>query len=242
MRRRKRGLYQMEENKAIKYAPELLTDPVVAELQSHGREYMKLMSYYSSAMLEIETKFKVLNIEYSSRFDRNPIENIQTRLKRPRSIIEKLGRMGVPISVESIEKHLNDVAGVRVICSFVDDIYKLADMLAVQDDVYVLQTKDYIKNPQEGGYRSLHLIVETPIFLSNEKRYMRVEVQLRTIAMDFWASLEHKLRYKKDIPAETAKLIASQLLECANVVSRTDEEMLRIRKEIEASGIKAGVE
>lgn len=111
--------------------------------------------------------------------------------------------------MDAIEKNLNDIAGVRVICSFVDDIYKLADMLAVQDDIYVVQTKDYIKNPKESGYRSLHMIVEVPIFLSNEKRYMRVEVQLRTIAMDFWASLEHKLRYKKDIPAETATRLPS---------------------------------
>lgn len=115
-------------------------------------------------------------------------------------------------------------------------------MLAVQDDVYVVRTKDYIKNPKESGYRSLHMIVEVPIFLSNEKRYMRVEVQLRTIAMDFWASLEHKLRYKKDIPAETADAIARQLQDCAEVVARTDKQMYDIRKQIEASGIKAGVE
>lgn len=152
-----------------------------------------------------------------------------------------MNRLGLPISVDAIEKNLNDIAGVRVICSFVDDIYKLADMLAVQDDVYVVRTKDYIKNPKESGYRSLHMIVEVPIFLSNEKRYMRVEVQLRTIAMDFWASLEHKLRYKKDIPAETADAIARQLQDCAEVVARTDKQMYDIRKQIEASGIKAGV-
>ena len=209
----------MEEIKEVKFAPGLTADIMFAELHNQGRDYLRLMSYYSSAMLEVETKFKVLNIEFSNKFDRNPIESIQTRLK-----------------------NLNDIAGVRVICSFVDDIYKLADMLAVQDDVYVVQTKDYIKNPKPSGYRSLHMIVEVPIFLSKEKRYMRVEVQLRTIAMDFWASLEHKLRYKKDIPADTADDIARQLQECAAVVSRTDKQMLEIRKQIEASGIKAGVE
>ena len=141
--------------------------------------------------------------------------------------------IGKPVTVESIERELSDVAGVRVICSFVDDIYKLADMLALQDDICVLRVKDYIKNPKPSGYRSLHMIVEVPIFLSKEKRYMRVEVQLRTIAMDFWASLEHKLRYKKDIPQEHAKQIAEQLVQCAQTVSETDQKMLSIRRQIE---------
>ena len=144
-----------------------------------------------------------------------------------------MNRLGLPISVDAIEKNLNDIAGVRVICSFVDDIYKLAGMLAVQDDVYVVRTKDYIKNPKESGYRSLHMIVEVPIFLSNEKRYMRVEVQLRTIAMDFWASLEHKLRYKDIL--ETADAIARQSFRIARRLSRgTDKQMYDIRKQIEA--------
>ena len=180
----------MEEIKEVKFAPGLTADILFVELQSQGREYLRLMSYYSSAMLEVETKFKVLNIEFSNKFDRNPIESIETRLKKPRSIYEKMNRLGLPISVDAIEKNLNDIAGVRVICSFVDDIYKLADMLAVQDDVYVVRTKDYIKNPKESGYRSLHMIVEVPIFLSNQKRYMRVEVQLRTIAMDFCCAIK----------------------------------------------------
>lgn len=150
----------MEEIKEVKFAPGLTADILFVELQSQGREYLRLMSYYSSAMLEMETKFKVLNIEFSNKFDRNPIESIETRLKKPRSIYEKMNRLGLPISVDAIEKNLNDIAGVRVICSFVDDIYKLADMLAVQDDIYVVQTKDYIKNPKESGYRSLHMIVE----------------------------------------------------------------------------------
>ena len=205
----------MQETREVTFAPGLLTEDVFSELKNLGKEYMRLMSYYSSAMLEIETKFKVLNIEFNGKFDRNPIENIKTRLKTPKSIIEKMDRIGVPVSAKNIERELSDVAGVRVICSFVDDIYRLADMLALQDDVYILKTKDYIKNPKPSGYRSLHLIVEVPIFLSQEKRFMRVEVQLRTIAMDFWASLEHKLRYKKDIPQEHAQEIARQLIECA---------------------------
>ena len=232
----------MEDNNEIRYAPGLTAKAILGELQGQGKEYMEMMSRFSSAMLEIETKFKVLNIEFSSKFDRNPIETIKTRLKRPASIYEKMRRIGVPLTVAYIERELSDVAGVRVICSFVDDIYKLADMLAVQDDLYVLRTKDYIKHPKESGYRSLHMIVEVPIFLSNEKRYVRVEVQLRTIAMDFWASLEHKLRYKKDIPEKTACEIANALRECADTACRTDLEMNEIRKRIEASGFTPGIE
>ena len=229
----------MQESKEVTFAPGLMTDSILSEIRTWGKDYIRLMSYYSSAMLEIETKFKVLNIEFNGKFDRNPIESIKTRLKSPKSIVEKMGRIGVPVSAANIEKELSDVAGVRVICSFVDDIYRLADMLALQDDVYILKTKDYIKNPKPSGYRSLHLIVETPIFLSNEKRFMRVEIQLRTIAMDFWASLEHKLRYKKDIPEAHAKEIAQQLINCAQVVSDTDRQMLEIRRQIEG-GWKQG--
>lgn len=222
----------MQENKEVTFAPGLNTE-MIDELRAQTTEYMRLMSYYSAAMLEIETKFKVLNIEFNSRYDRNPIESIKTRLKTPRSVVEKMNRIDKPATVENIERELSDVAGVRVICSFVDDIYKLADMLAMQDDIYVLRIKDYIKNPKPSGYRSLHMIIEVPIFLTKEKRYMRVEVQLRTIAMDFWASLEHKLRYKKDIPMESAQEIALQLQSCAQVVSETDQQMLNIRRQIE---------
>ncbi|MBR4040570.1 MAG: GTP pyrophosphokinase family protein [Clostridia bacterium] len=203
------------------------------QIRHQGKEYVRLMSYYSAAMLEVETKFKVLSIEFNGKFDRNPIETIKTRLKTPKSVVEKMNRIGKPVSVDSIEKELSDVAGVRVICSFVDDIYKLADMLALQDDIYVLRVKDYIRHPKPSGYRSLHMIIEVPIFLSKEKRYMRVEVQLRTIAMDFWASLEHKLHYKNDIPQEHALEIAQQLQRCAQVVSETDQQMLAIRRQIE---------
>ena len=130
----------MQESKEVTFAPGLMVDGILAEIRDLGKDYMRLMSYYTAAMLEVETKFKVLNIEFNGKFDRNPIESISTRLKKPQSILEKLNRIGAPISVESIEKELSDVAGVRVICSFVDDIYKLADMLALQDDVYILKT------------------------------------------------------------------------------------------------------
>ena len=223
----------MRESREITFAPGMSDGALFEQIRYQGKDYVQLMSCYSAAMLEVETKFKVLSIEFNGRFDRNPIEAIKTRLKTPKSVIEKMNRIGKPVTVEGIEKELSDVAGVRVICSFVDDIYKLADMLAVQDDLYVLRVKDYIRHPKPSGYRSLHMIVEVPIFLSKEKRYMRVEVQLRTIAMDFWASLEHKLHYKKDIPQEHAQEIAEQLRECARVVSETDEKMLAIRRQIE---------
>lgn len=223
----------MQELREVAFAPGMNVDQAFSQIRKQGGDYVRLMSYYSAAMLEIETKFKVLSIEFNGRFDRNPIEAIKTRLKSPKSVAEKLERIGKPVTVESIERELSDVAGVRVICSFVDDIYRLADMLALQDDIYILKIKDYIKNPKPSGYRSLHMIIEVPIFLAKEKRYMRVEVQLRTIAMDFWASLEHKLHYKKDMPPECAEEIAKRLRECADSVANTDQQMLSIRRQLE---------
>ena len=169
-------------------------------VQKYFQPYRELMSYYRCAIMEVETKFNVLNEELSLQYDRNPIETIKTRLKSPESIMEKLTRRGYPLTVESIEKNLNDIAGVRVICSHPADIYKLSEAFLRQDDITLLERKDYIANPKPNGYRSLHLIVETPIFLHDQKRLMKVEVQFRTISMDWWASLEHKIRYKKNLP------------------------------------------
>ena len=192
----------------------------------------RLMAYYRCAIMEVETKFNVLNEEFSLEYDRNPIETIKTRLKSTESIIKKLVRRNFPLTVDSIEANLNDIAGVRVVCSFLEDIYLLADCLLQQDDVKLIQVKDYIKNPKPNGYRSLHLIIEIPIFLKDEKKDMRVEVQLRTIAMDFWASLDHKLSYKKDIPEEEAKLLRQELLECAQISADLDVRMGEIKNRI----------
>ena len=200
-------------------------------VQSYTQPYRELMSYYRCAMMEVETKFNVLNEELSLQYDRNPIESIKTRLKSPESIAEKLQRRGFPLTVESIEENLNDIAGVRVICSFPSDIYQLADAFLKQDDITLLQRKDYIASPKPNGYRSLHLIVEVPIFLTDRKEYIPVEVQLRTIAMDFWASLEHKLKYKKDI--REAEAIAAELAVCAEQVASLDLHMQQIHKRIE---------
>ncbi len=181
--------------------------------------------------MEVETKIRVLNETLSQQYDRNPIETIKTRLKHPHSIAEKLRRKGLAQTVANIEGNLNDVAGVRVICSFPEDVYLIARYLLQQDDVELVSSKDYIRHPKGNGYRSLHLIIETPIFLADEKKMMRVEVQLRTIAMDFWASLEHKLRYKKDL--DCAEEIAAELKECAEESARLDARMQHIRARIE---------
>jgi putative GTP pyrophosphokinase len=206
----------------------------VAELFQQGlTPALQLMTYYRCALMEVETKFKVLDEEFSLSHDRNPIEHIKTRVKTPDSIRRKMRKLQIPLSVESIEQNLHDVAGIRVICQFVDDIYALADCLLAQDDVALVDKKDYIANPKESGYRSLHLIIEVPIFLHNEKRQMKVEVQLRTIAMDFWASLEHRLAYKKDMNDERASNISSELKNCAETSVWLDLKMKDIRDNIE---------
>ena len=180
------------------------------------RPFTELMMRYKCAMLEVKTKLDVLNTQLSLENDRNPFESINCRLKTVPSIIEKLNRKGFELSAASIEKNLNDVAGIRVICSFPDDIYVLADKLCSQDDIRLIEKKDYIKNPKPNGYRSLHLIVEIPIFLMTEKKLMRVEVQFRTIAMDFWASMEHRISYKKE--RTDKEQLKEELREYANML------------------------
>lgn len=201
-----------------------------------------VMFLYNSALKEVGTKLEILNDEFQHVHRYNPIEHIKTRIKSAESIVKKLKRYGYETSIENMVRYVNDIAGVRLICSFTSDIYRLAEMIGNQSDLKVLSIKDYIKNPKESGYKSYHMLVSVPIFLSDSVVDTKVEIQIRTIAMDFWASLEHKLRYKKDIPAETADAIVRQLQDCAEVVARTDKQMYDIRKRIEASGIKAGVE
>ncbi len=203
-----------------------LDDNTMQQYQS----FSKLMAYYRCAMMEIETKLNVLNVEYSLRYDRNPISSIKTRLKSPVSIREKLTRRQIPVTVENIEETLNDVAGVRVVCSFPEDVHTIATALLKQDDVELIEKKDYILNPKPNGYRSLHLIVAVPIYLAHEKRKMRVEVQLRTIAMDFWASLEHQLRYKKDV--NFTDEMAKELKFCADLSAELDRRMDSLRDQV----------
>ena len=194
--------------------------------------YRELMMMYTCAMKEVRTKFEVLDTEFRVRYQRNPISSISTRLKHTNSIMTKLDRYGYRFSLENIEKYIQDAAGIRVICSYIDDIYGIADALLEQDDITLITRKDYIIHPKPNGYRSLHLIVEVPVFFAKFKKSMKVEVQIRTIAMDFWASLEHQLKYKQNIPNQQE--IVAQLKECADVISMTDQKMIGIRQQIEA--------
>lgn len=201
-----------------------------------ARQFQQAMMRYTCAIREVKTKLEVLNDELSVKNQRNPIEMIKSRVKKPKSIVEKLQRRGFEISLESMEKNLNDVAGIRIICSFLDDIYEVADMLIRQDDVKVIAVKDYIQNPKPNGYRSYHMIIEIPVFFSDSKKPIRVEVQIRTIAMDFWASLDHQLKYKKSFIDDNGE-ISEELKQCAEVIAGTDVKMLEIRKKIEAQGV-----
>ena len=194
-------------------------------------EYREMMMAYSCAIKEVRTKFDVLDTEFHVRNQRNPISTIHTRLKSQTSILEKMNRIGYAPTVENIVTHLNDIAGVRVICAYVDDIYEIADALIRQDDIQLIRKKDYIANPKPNGYRSLHLIVSVPVFFAESRKEMKVEVQIRTIAMDFWASLEHQIKYKKDI--SNAEEIIGRLKNCADVIAETDLEMQKIRRQIE---------
>ena len=191
----------------------------------------ELMMMYSSAMKEARIKLEIFNTEYKLGYQRNPITSIHTRLKRFVSIIEKLERNGLLFSLENIENYIYDVAGLRVICSYVDDIYVIADALKNQSNIEIVAEKDYIANPKPNGYRSLHLIIKIPVYFTNQVKKMNVEVQIRTIAMDFWATLEHQLKYQKQIA--NGKEIAAQLKECAETLSATDSRMLSIRRQID---------
>lgn len=195
------------------------------------KQFQEMMMRYQCAILEVETKLQVLNNDMSVRHNRNPIEFIKSRIKKPVSIVEKLKRRGLDINIDNMINELNDVAGIRVICSFIDDIYEVAEMLARQDDIKVVEIKDYIKNPKPTGYRSYHMIIEIPVFFSDTTMNMRVEVQIRTIAMDFWASLEHDLKYKNE--GGNTEEIARELYECARTINETDIRMQQIRDKVD---------
>ena len=194
------------------------------------QDIQEFMMMYNCAIKEVRTKFEVLNDDLATAHNRNPIEMIKSRIKKPESIFKKLLRKNYEVSMASILENINDVAGIRVICSFVDDIYEVAKMFISQDDVTLLSVKDYIKTPKENGYRSFHIIVSIPVFFANRKENIKVEVQFRTIAMDFWASLEHTMKYKKDI--DDADSIMRELKECADVIASTDIRMQEINKKL----------
>ena len=201
------------------------------QLLDFAKEYSRLMLLYESGIRQIVTKFEILNNEYKAVGVRNPIESIKSRLKTPNSISAKLRRKELPLTASSIRENIHDVAGVRIICSYVSDIYALRDMLLCNKDVRLIREKDYIKNPKPNGYRSLHLVVETMLCMSSGDYPVRVEIQFRTIAMDFWASLEHEIRYKSSdsIPQN----VQEDLTECAEIIALTDKRMERIRKQVD---------
>ena len=202
-------------------------------MENEIRQNQSFFTYYRCALMEIETKLKVLNEQFSTLEDYNPIESIKTRLKTPESIAEKMERRGIPFEFSRVEQEINDIAGVRVVCPFISDIYALSECLISREDIVLLERKDYIKTPKENGYRSLHLIVKVPIFLQDEKKMMKVEIQLRTIAMEFWASLDHRLSYKKEMDPAITKQLHRELIDCSNESAKLDERMEAIRNAID---------
>lgn len=221
-----KGLSKFEEKK--KEGVNLLLDKVEAELEP----VRKMIADYECAAMEVETKFKVLNTRFAVNGEKNPIESIKTRVKSADSILRKMDKLGLPMTLEAVRNNLFDIAGVRVICSFIDDIYAVEKLFLDQEDVKLVTRKDYIENPKESGYRSLHLIIQTPIYTENGEKDMYVEVQMRTIAMDFWASLDHKLRYKKNIDPQLLSKLAGEMEDCAKEITKLDKRMLAVRQRI----------
>lgn len=196
-----------------------------------AQQLTEILNIYESATKEIATKLEILDSEFQARNKRNPIHQIQRRVKSTTSIIEKILRKGFELDLDSIRGNLNDIAGIRIICSYIDDIYTVYEMLRRQSDLEVIKIVDYIKNPKPNGYRSLHLVLKVPVFFSDRVEKVKVEVQIRTIAMDFWASLEHSLRYKADgyIPPD----VSNELKDCADIISMTDLRMQNIHNQVE---------
>ena len=205
------------------------------QIQDVFYSFLELEHLYDSAIELVKTQLNIFDNEFSMRFQRNPIHNIESRIKTPQSIVGKLQRKGMPVTPESARNNLTDIAGARVICCYIDDIYAIADLLTDHSAFQLRKIKDYIKNPKPNGYRSFHMILDVPVYMSNGKEIAPVEIQIRTIAMDFWASLEHKLRYKKNIPESEAEYLAKELVECAGISASLDQRMEAIRDRMEAA-------
>lgn len=222
-----------ENNAAVRDVPETeLTAPLgLRGRDDAAREFRILMQLYTAGIQTVTMRLRTLDDEFQARYDYNPIHHIESRLKEPRSIFEKMQRLGIPVTLEGMKSGLTDIAGVRVICNYIDDAEKIAELLLRQDDVELVKKSDYIRRPKESGYRSLHIVITVPVYLAEKTERVPVEVQIRTIAMDCWASLEHHLAYKSDgvIPEE----LRYRLRICAMAISEVDEEMQEIKKEIE---------
>ena len=197
-------------------------------------QWKSTMFLYSSALKSINTKIEILNNEFIQLYNYNPIEHITSRLKTPESIVKKLKNDGCEVTIENMVEHLNDIAGIRIICSFMSDIYPIADMIARQADITVLHVKDYIKYPKTNGYKSYHMVVTIPVYLSEGKRDTKVEIQIRTIAMDFWASLEHDIRYKAD-KSKLPKGINEEMYDAAGKIAEIDQQMQDMYRRIKAA-------
>lgn len=192
--------------------------------------WKEVMLVYNSALKEVGTKLEILNDEFQHVHKYNPIEHIKSRLKSPESIVKKLRKHNLESTIDNMVEHVNDIAGIRVICSFTSDIYRIADMISKQNDLNILYVKDYLKNPKPSGYKSYHMLVTVPIFLSNRVVDAKVEIQIRTVAMDFWATLEHKIHYKFE--GNVPQYIKDSLVDCARMVSELDDEMLSLNNEV----------
>lgn len=224
----KHGIKKTMESPPAVLAPvqQLIPENTQEQMMQQLYQFIELEHLYESAIREVKTKLEILDSEFKSKYDYNPIHHIEDRLKSPQSILGKLNKKGLPFTCEAARSSLNDIAGVRVICNYIEDIYTVSDLLTMQDDVQLIKRKDYISEPKPNGYRSLHLVIATPVYLSDRKELVNVEVQIRTIAMDFWASLEHELKYKTDTAVSSE--LALQLKECAETIAATDEKMQNI--------------
>ena len=218
----------LEKNDKVRFEDEMIPRYMAPMVDQLG-EFILLRNTYHSAIREISTKLENLDDEFSVRYDYNPIHHMESRLKSSKSLIEKMERKGYEINLENVSK-ITDMAGVRVICNYIDDVYAVAALLLKQDDIKLLRKSDYIKEPKESGYRSLHLVLEVPVFLSDRTEHVPVEVQLRTIAMDTWASLEHELKYKRE--GGLTDKMASDLIACADAMAAVDRTMERIHKNL----------
>lgn len=202
------------------------------ELQGKLREFLVMRNLYEAAARQLTLKFEILNDEFNGLYARNPIHHIESRVKTPESIAAKLMKKGMPVSIETAREHVNDIAGVRVVCSYIDDVYRVAEMLERQKDIEIVKRQDYIKTPNYNGYRSLHLDIRVPVYLSDRTEYVVAEIQIRTIAMDFWASLEHDIRYKAD-KSRLPEGINEEMLAVSGKIADIDRQMqdmyLRIR-------------
>ncbi|MBS6444482.1 MAG: GTP pyrophosphokinase family protein [Ruminococcus sp.] len=199
--------------------------------QNDFHAFMELQHLYDSAIKNVKTQLNIFDDEFRVKFQRNPIHSMESRLKSPQSIVGKLQKKGLPMTIESAKKNLRDIAGIRVICYYINDIYTIVDLILMHDDYQLINIKDYIRNPKPSGYRSFHMTIKVPVYLANGKQYVPIEIQIRTIAMDFWASVEHQLKYKTTSSITTE--ISNQLKECAEVIADTDLKMQEIYLKID---------